>query len=105
MITNTDRAEVALLHLVVVVSGCPEAAGPADVELVIAGLCLEVGEEQEDPAARGHPAHTASLHRHSVLPVELSTKILIWKLSRSIVDSSTGCCWYLMTHSSDIRLE
>ena len=62
MITNTDRAQVALLHLVVVVSGCPEAAGPADVELVVAGLCLEVGEEQEDPAARGHPAHTASVH-------------------------------------------
>ena len=62
MITNTDRAQVSLLHLVVVVSGCPEAAGPADVELVVAGLCLEVGEEQEDPAARGHPAHTASVH-------------------------------------------
>ena len=69
MITNTDRAEVSLLHLVVVVSGCPEAAGPADVELVVAGLCLEVGEEQEDPAARGHPAHTESVHRHFVLPV------------------------------------
>ena len=60
MIADTDRAEVALLHLVVVVSGGPEAAGPADVELVVAGLSLEVGEEHEDPAARGHPAHTAS---------------------------------------------
>ena len=66
MITNTDRAQVALLHLVVVVSGCPEAAGPADVELVVAGLCLEVGEEQEDPAARGHPAHTKSVQSFCV---------------------------------------
>ena len=61
MIADTDRAQVALLHLVVVVSGGPEAAGPADVELVVAGLSLEVGEEHEDPAARGHPAHTASV--------------------------------------------
>ena len=80
MIADTDRAQVALLHLVVVVSGGPEAAGPADVELVVAGLSLEVGEEHEDPAARGHPAHTASFC-HSVLPVEMSTKIRIWKLS------------------------
>ena len=102
MIADTDRAEVALLHLVVVVSGGPEAAGPADVELVVAGLCLEVGEEHEDPAARGHPAHTASVQ----LPFCVTCRAVNENSNmETIVDSSTGGWWYLMTHSSDILLE